>query len=441
MKIAGVNTHSEKTKADTRSTHILPLVPSEPEELRKDQTSSFSLRVNPTDPESVTYKFSMQIIEGTEDVRTVLTWKTNVEKVLNGFNVTTGPSMKQMIENLCKHTARSLFDSAWQNHATLKREARALAAASRTVIPEGTSAVDANALREQAFNAITASDLNSEENTTHEVIRAAVNAVVNGCVPSKALQRVKRNMRREMRKPADMKIKQYFVHLTRLNQELRALPPFLANQQLSDDELVDIIIYAVPRSWIREMDRQGFDPMANDLNRVVNFLERIETSENGSEEFQQKNNHKNGGSKSSPKKGSKTSGKGSHYCMVHGNNATHSSESCNQLRREAKRLKGEGGSAKPDYKSKSKPDFKSKNKTWTRSSSGSPKKELNNIEALVAESVKRELQKAKKRKSTSDESSTGSMSLHAMEKMDDMLEDMHFDSDHDDTKSEGEISV
>ena len=91
---------------------------------------------------------------------------------------------------------------------------------------------------------------------------------------------VKRYLRRECRKPADMKVRAFCQHLLRVNEdELLALPPFGTNQTMSEDELIDIMLYATPRSWSCEMDRQGFDPVVKNLAEVVQFMERIEQSE------------------------------------------------------------------------------------------------------------------------------------------------------------------
>jgi hypothetical protein len=77
-----------------------------------------------------------------------------------------------------------------------------------------------------------------------------------------------------------MKVRTYYQHLVRVNQdELPALPPFGRSQHLLDDEIIDILCYGTPKSWSREMDRQGFDPLTLTPTQVVDFLERIEQSE------------------------------------------------------------------------------------------------------------------------------------------------------------------
>ena len=53
------------------------------------------------------------------------------------------------------------------------------------------------------------------------------------------------------------------------------LPPlFSAAQSLTDDEVLDVFIYATLSSWQREMERQGFDPYVNSIIDTINFAER-----------------------------------------------------------------------------------------------------------------------------------------------------------------------
>jgi len=48
---------------------------------------------------------------------------------------------------------------------------------------------------------------------------------------------------------------------------------------LSEDEIIDILLFGAPKSWQREMDRQGFDPLAVAPAETAAFMERIEMSE------------------------------------------------------------------------------------------------------------------------------------------------------------------
>jgi len=63
------------------------------------------------------------------------------------------------------------------------------------------------------------------------------------------------------------------------NKEITRCPPaFDDAQKLINDEIVDILLFSVPQSWQQEMDRQGFDPLNNAPDQVIDFVEQIEMS-------------------------------------------------------------------------------------------------------------------------------------------------------------------
>ena len=55
------------------------------------------------------------------------------------------------------------------------------------------------------------------------------------------------------------------------------LPPFREANKLAPDELIDILLFATPKSWQKEMERQGFDPMDDkEITDIVDFLENFD---------------------------------------------------------------------------------------------------------------------------------------------------------------------
>ena len=132
------------------------------------------------------------------------------------------------------------------------------------------------------------------------------------------------------------------------------LPPFGPNQGLGRDELLDIILYGTPKSWQKEMERQGFDPLEKMTNEVIEFMEQIEETEDFESDPKPKQN--DSVKKNKSKNNEQKSQKEGHCCLFHGQNNTHSTNDCIKMKEQAKRLRtdGAGNSNKKDYSSKSK---------------------------------------------------------------------------------------
>ena len=244
-------------------------------------------------------------------------------------------------------------------------------------------------------------------------------------MPLKAMARVKRYLRRDCRKPADMKIRYYYQLLLRINtQEIPRLPPFNVNMRFSDDELLDIILYGIPKSWQREMDRQGIDPIALPLAELVQFFEQIESAEEHESHAKQvsKDHKKSRGKRDSgPSDNNK-------YCLIHGHGG-HSSDECHKLKAEAKRLKSN------NHHDQGK--GKSSNKTWKREADDGRKKSQKELNAFVKKSIKdgvkkglNAMSKDKKRKiSVEEELNLVDMQLKEFNYSD--MDNLKIDSDDD----------
>ena len=357
---------------------LLPLVPDSEDELNSSNSVSYSLRVTPSDADSPTYKKYVRVLTGSEDVRTVLTWVSDTALVITGLNITSPSNEYTLLTNLLKGSAKTIYtDYVDAKVRRLKQEqvdAEADAGRKATL---------------QARAPITFLDART--------LREAKRALIKGIVPNKIVAMVKRYLRRECRKPPDMKIRAYYQHLLRINNdELPMLPPFNPAQNMSDDELIDILIYATPKSWMREMDRQGFDPVTKNLQEVVTFMERIEQSE----DFDgQRVDHAQKGSSTSNNKSKKAKTKGapgSKYCLVHGR-CSHSSDECDVLKKRAEEYKSGKGDSKGRFG----------NKTWSRKASESTKSSQKDLAAFikkaVASGVKKELNSIDKKRKAKDD--------------------------------------
>jgi hypothetical protein len=78
-----------------------------------------------------------------------------------------------------------------------------------------------------------------------------------------------------------MQVRDYYKRLVFINtQELTRLPPFnMATQLFNDHDLIDILLFATPKKWQREMDQMGFEPSTKSLNNLLAFMENCEAIE------------------------------------------------------------------------------------------------------------------------------------------------------------------
>ena len=373
---------------------ILPLVGTKDPPLNKDNSRTFELSSQPGTDNAATFKSSVRILQGDEDLRSQLIWVKDCKSMLAGLNVTTWQPAIKLIESVTSESCYGNFVMALNAAAQVAKNADI-----RQAIEDSDATAQATA---------EAQDL--EHYYSFDRVKDAIPEVIRHNIPYKCLQKVKRHLRRNCRKPLDMKVRVYANHLQRINsEELPQIPPLDINNSLSLDEIVDILLFGTPKAWQREMDRQGFDPFEQPLFQVINFMERIEESEDprthDNQAKQQKKPAPKGGNKKSDgwkKVSSNDSDKPRFHCMLHGWNSTHDTEDCRVLQSQAKKLKSDSGNS-----------YGHKGSSWNKGgNSNNPKaikdgKEINAfIKKAIAKGVKREMHSLKRKASASASTSS-----------------------------------
>jgi hypothetical protein len=229
-----------------------------------------------------------------------------------------------------------------------------------------------------------------------------------------------------------MKVRAYSTNLQRINdEELPLVPPGARDQSLGEDELLDILLWGTPKSWQKEMDRQGFDPLEMGIRETVDFMERMEETEDPPMKLVAKKPDKRPGKGSLKKPPGATA-----YCMLHGH-GNHDTSDCKALQKEAKRIKAKhdsnDGGGKPPFK----------NKSWNKKAQDNKqdsRKEMNAIvKKAIAKGVRKEMNaiaKASKRKAEDDDSSEeGELNALDLDLSDFNYEDM------ENLKIDDEVSV
>jgi len=439
MKIA--KTAFDNFDKKLRDVPVLALIDDDAgKELDDAECTVFKLRTVPTSADSALYSYKVPILDGQATPRQTIKWAERMHKVFTGLNLTTVTQKHNLILEMLTGTVKAAYMAGVNGnrhgrHSALRQQAaNAVAArdeAAGETVQQHQARIDA------AWNGVAQPDLDMAdiENGMHEVITTQC--------PYKALAKQKRYMRRKMRKPNDLTTRQYVNHLIRINDtELPKLPPFAGDaQKLSADEIVDIICYGIPKSWLRKMDEHNFDPFIANLGDLIAFCERMESSEEHDKSSDTKPSASSRNSKNSKKyKSQRNNGEGKgKWCHFHEVD-THNTNECETLKK-LKASKSGGSEGKGAFK----------NKTWKRKSDDAKsftKKELSAIAAKASkEAIKKATKKGKaecnhvaKRKSDSDSDSDNESctSLNMMEasmaEVNKQLANFDFD------KSEGEVS-
>ena len=372
MKIVPTKEYGSQKK----STLILPLKEDVEETYTLDKTNSISweLSTRPGTAGAAAYKFQARILTGDETPRQMMRWRQDVLKVCVGLHVNTLETRRPIMEACVRAGPKAVFEGA------IKAQAKV---AYLTAL-KAARAIDAAAGDTVASDAIVAQG--QDHCIKDAMLDTALEMTIANYLPRKVLARVKRSMRRDMRKPVDMKIRNYYQNLIRLNdEELPNLPPFSVDNKLSEDELLDILLFGTPRSWQNEMERQNFDPIVAGIHGAVDFMEGIEASEPPPEVAKPK------AKGSANKKKKNDDKKPPYYCEQHGANYTHDTKDCRFL---GNKKTGSGR--------------KSKNKTWDRKANEASEQSKKELAALIGKTVNKAVKKQlasvdKKRKSDEDD--------------------------------------
>ena len=220
----------------------IPLERPERKEYKKDEVLSLKLRSNPNDEASQTYELTVPFFRSGTPEEWLLV-KKSIIKILAGQNVTGGPGQYAMTRRILDGDALARFNAK-------------------------------------------ATELGNETVAHHS---ACLNAVTEHVFPQRSLQYQRRYMRRYLRKPNTMKTREFNTRLQEMNAYLSEFPPFNDDQSLADDDLSEVLEFAVPPSWQRTMVLQGFNASERSATEIVNFCERLEFTESLSGETKGKN--------------------------------------------------------------------------------------------------------------------------------------------------------
>jgi hypothetical protein len=283
------------------------------------RTIKLELRTNPTDPNSVKFSSFFKVFEhGTPEQW--CRWREDLETVFKGLNLQAGSGKIGMVRHLLGGQALDTFNQCFEDKSkgeTEERMVRGLKKVAATIFSD--------------------------------------NAVTNQ----------KQYMRHELKKPNKLTARETATRLRQLNAWLDYYPADGADPtgpitKLEISELRDIYYRLLPIVWRRKMDENvNFDRIKEGLDGVIDFAERLETSEARFEgklkENQQdkvKSQHGSQKSDGMAKKGKSETGRANsdgsrslptwtRDCLVHGEGCGHPSHKCKVLLDHASKVKGQ----------------------------------------------------------------------------------------------------
>jgi hypothetical protein len=333
-KIATANQQeSENGESRGRARMNLPPIPLERPErqpLEDGNYVSFKLRAVPLDDKSQLYSLSIPYFS-TGTPESWIIFRKNLDKVLIGQNVTTGPPTYAMARRVLEGAALAKFEAS--------------------VVERGTETLEHFAL-----------------------VIGDMGAYV---FPQRALQMEKRFMRRFMRKPRKLKMREFMARVEELNHDLRYFPAYVAGARLLEDELLDIYEYGVPSNWQKQFLLQGFDPIEHTKQEFLEFCERLEATE---DIFAEKNIRKPNTVKGrsyrpntvgrTPLNRSKfrNSSGTLKYCRLHGQQKSHDTASCKVLLDQADKMKATWKTQPEQYQKKRFNASSTRNTSYQRNS-------------------------------------------------------------------------
>jgi hypothetical protein len=215
--------------------YIPPPIPLRVKEETKPNKGEFvkiDLKSNPANEHSKTYSFQIKLVSHATPEE-ILKFIDNFNMIVRGQNITMAEDKFGMMRNLLREDCLRVFEQG---------------------------AVEAGEVSDQSF-------------------LTCVHKLVTYCFPKNALAIQKRYMRRFLRKPRDMKIREFYVRVLDLRNRQNNFPPFAPDQKMGMDELKEIVEFGCPSTWQKEIYRQGFDVSSKTLEQLIDFYERMETTE------------------------------------------------------------------------------------------------------------------------------------------------------------------
>ena len=285
-------------EAPSQDKMVIPLIKEKPPKIPKSERVNFTLRAEPSNPDSQTYQVTTAPFKWGKPEEW-LNFRKMFFRILKGQNVTAGRDMFAMARRLLDGQALATFESV----------------------------VSDQSLTESANN-----------------LKIAFHAITTDIFPHRALEIQCRGLRRHIKKPADMTIMHMVARLTELNDQLPLYPNSDESKKLDETVIKEIVEFAIPREWKRQMSLQRFAIETKSLKETIEFCKDMETYEKNNPEPKKNraSSSKSASKYSNTKRKRETSSeeRTDLYCMLHGK-GSHTTDQCKKLRKLTKKHKAD----------------------------------------------------------------------------------------------------
>jgi hypothetical protein len=398
------------------SLNSVPLYPVSKWNAKDDEETTFrsvklDLKTNPASADSPKFSSYFKVFEnGTPEQW--CRWRDDLSTVFKGLNLVTGPNQFGMVHHLLGGQARDTFNEYFSRP-------------------------------------------NTPQNETN--LELALKKVAATIFTDNAAANQKQYMRHELRKPNKLTARETSTRLVQLNSWLSYYPNKSETgvTKLDETELREIYFRLLPTTWRRKMDENvNFDRSTQGLKDLVDYAERLETSEarfdgKTKENASPKDKSQDGSNKAErhAKKGKSETGGAAHHgngaqtnwtkdCLVHGIGCGHPSHKCKVLKDHAEKVKGQFKASFKDKtvhkKSSPSKDWKSNATTWRKDGNKDRSYSRKEVQMLLKKCNERT--KSKKEEEDSDldlnqidEFDTDSTKLEEVDDMDSLLEELHIE--------------
>jgi hypothetical protein len=122
MKVAVPNNNGGGTPRPT----ILPLKPTEEEDIPKHLLRNFDLRTVVNDANCPKHRVYIRVLDGTESARTTIKWRVDAEKIITGLAIASQKNQALLLQEILKGSALTCFMSGLRKVARWNERPRLL---------------------------------------------------------------------------------------------------------------------------------------------------------------------------------------------------------------------------------------------------------------------------------------------------------------------------